>query len=139
MLIRLMKIEILQFPLQNKLDHLFVKMDKLLKLLFGLVLPVMVVRLNQEIQEFCLFLSLLSDINNSVAIQWVGSRGSTPRTVTLPLAQHPRTVVGTSTDANDGFVNTVACYLYSTTGFNYIIGSNTGAYGNELAYFIIIS
>lgn len=134
-----MKIEILQFPLQNKLDHLFVKMDKLLKLLFGLVLPVMVVRLNQEIQEFCLFLSLLSDINNSVAIQWVGSRGSTPRTVTLPLAQHPRTVVGTSTDANDGFVNTVACYLYSTTGFNYIIGSNTGAYGNELAYFIIIS
>lgn len=136
--IKLMMVEILQFPLQNKLDHLFVKMDKLLKLLFGLVLPVMVVRLNQEIQEFCLFLSLLSDINNSVAIQWVGSRGSTPRTVTLPLAQHPRTVVGTSTDANDGFVNTVACYLYSTTGFNYIIGSNTGAYGNELAYFIII-
>lgn len=136
--IKLMMVEILQFPLQNKLDHLFVKMDKLLKLLFGLVLPVMDVRLNQEIQEFCLFLSLLSDINNSVAIQWVGSRGSTPRTVTLPLAQHPRTVVGTSTDANDGFVNTVACYLYSTTGFNYIIGSNTGAYGNELAYFIII-
>lgn len=89
----------------------------------------------QQIKVVGLLLALL---NNSVAIQWVGSRGSTPRTVTLPLAQHPRTVVGTSTDANDGFVNTVACYLYSTTGFNYIIGSNTGAYGNELAYFIII-
>lgn len=83
-------------------------------------------------------ISSVLDINNSVAIQWVGSSGSTPRAVTLPLAQHPKAVVGTSTDANDGFVNTVACYYYSTTGFNYIIGSNTGALGSELAYFIII-
>ena len=134
-----MMVEILQFPLQNRLDHWFVKMDKLLKLLFGLVLPVMVVLLNQEIQEFCLFLCLLSDINNSVVIQWVGSSGSTPRTVTLPLAQHPRTVVGNSVDANDGFVNCVAIYNYTNTGFSYIIGSNTGALGSELAYFIIIS
>ena len=79
------------------------------------------------------------DINNSVVIQWVGSSGSTPRTVSLPLARFPRTVVGNSVDANDGFVNCVAIYNYTNTGFSYVIGRNTGAYGNELVYFIIIS
>lgn len=83
-------------------------------------------------------ISSVLDINNSVVIQWVGSSGSTPRTVTLPLAQHPRTAVGNSVDANDGFVNCVAIYNYTNTSFSYVIGSNMGAYGNELAYFIII-
>ena len=86
-----------------------------------------------------LSISSVLDINNSVVIQWVGSSGSTPRTVALPLARFPRTVVGNSTDANDGFVNCVAIYNYTNTGFSYIIGSNTGALSSELAYFIVIS
>lgn len=78
------------------------------------------------------------DFSNQVIIQWIKSTGQTPITVSLPLAKKPRVVAGNSADHNDGFINVVGIYNYTSTGFTYMIGTNTGALINDTIYLIVI-
>ena len=73
-----------------------------------------------------------------MVIQWLRSQGQTPKTVTLPYAQLPLSVVGITNDHNDGWVDSVACYNFTDTGFSYIIGNNVGNYASELVYFLAV-
>lgn len=68
----------------------------------------------------------------------MGTSGQTPRQATLPISMRPISVVGNSTDANDGFVDVVGIYNYQIGSFNYLLGTNMGSYGLGLTYFIAV-
>ena len=117
MLIQLIKIEILQFLLQNELIHLSVKMGMRLKLQFGVMdLLAMEVPLNPLIQDFCLFVSLPSDFNNKVMLTWMCCNiQATLNTINLPNAytKYYSVVSNNMADFQDGAIATVTTYSYN--------------------------
>lgn len=78
-------------------------------------------------------------INNGLTIEYCQSNKQTPATVTLPVSVTSlRSVVATTTDSNDGYVNSISCYNFTFSSFTYLIGTNLGSKTSGLCFFICI-
>ena len=77
--------------------------------------------------------------NNGLTIEYCQSNKQTPATVTLPISVTTlRSVVATTTDNNDGFVNCTSCYKFTSSSFTYLIGTNLGNKASGLCFFVCI-
>lgn len=78
-------------------------------------------------------------INNGLTIEYCQSNKQTPATVTLPISVKTlKSVVATTTDNNDGYVDSTSCYNLTSSSFTYLIGTNVGSKTNGLCFFICI-